>query len=260
MTPKKDKRVTAPMPSTGPARMRLARFLAAAGVGSRRSCEELISAGRVVVNGETVHTPAMDVDPDGDKIHFDGRPLQLAVSRYLFLHKPPGVTCSMSDRHARKVVADLIPTKFGRLFPVGRLDRDSEGALICTNDGDFADRLMHPRYRVEKTYRVHIRGRMSPDLTKRLIRGVRDGPDFLRVQRAAFLARNSEGGVLELVLTQGHKREIRRLCSTFDLRVTRLVRTAIGPIRLGSLPPGKWRFLTGAEVRSLMASARLKNG
>jgi len=232
--------------------MRLARFLAAGGLGSRRSCEELIRAGRVTVNGESVETPALNVDPDSDEIRLDGRAVQLAAFRYLLLHKPPGVTCSMSDEHARELVADLLPVHLGRLFPVGRLDRDSEGALICTNDGAFADRLMHPRHRIEKTYRVHVRGSLSSNLPKRLHHGIQDGPDFLHVQRAVFLAKNPSGGVLELVLNQGRKREIRRLCSAFDLRVVRLVRTAVGPVRLGNLPPGKWRFLTRNELLELL--------
>ncbi len=237
--------------------MRLARFLASGGVGARRACEELIRAGRVTVNGERVESPARNVDPGRDDVRFDGRPVRPAPMHYLLLHKPPGVTCSACDAHAERLVTELLPSRLGRLFPVGRLDRDSEGALICTNDGALADRLMHPRYGIEKVYRVHVRGTLTPGVTRRFRQGIRDGGEFLRVRRAVLLNRNSLGGVLELVLTEGRKREIRRLCAGLGLRVVRLVRTAIGPVRLGGLPPGKWRHLRPQEIEQLLAAARV---
>jgi len=234
----------------------LARFLASGGVGSRRACEELIRTGRVTVNREQVESPARNVDPTLDDIRLDGRPVRPAAVHYLLLHKPRGVTCSVRDVHAKRLVTELLPARLGRLFPVGRLDRDSEGALICTNDGAFADRLMHPRYGIEKTYRVHVRGPLTPGVTKQFRRGIRDGEELLRVRRATLLNRNSLGGVLELVLTEGRKREIRRLCAGLGLRVVRLVRTAVGTVRLGGLPPGKWRHLRPQEIEQLLAAAR----
>ncbi len=236
--------------------MRLARFLAAAGVASRRAAEEFIRSGRVQVNGKTITTPAYNVVPERDTVSCDGRPLRPAPSCVLLVNKPRGVTCSLKDAHAERLLSDILPRRFGRLFPVGRLDRDSEGALLCTNDGDLADRLMHPRYGVEKTYRVQVRGALPPGFCRTLEQGIRDEGELLRAVRARVLERLPDGAVLELVLREGRKREIRRMCRRSGLRVVRLVRVAIGPIRLGPLRPGQWRLLEPAEVAQLQGAGK----
>lgn len=233
-------------------RMRLARFLASAGVASRRACEALIRAGKVTVNGTCVVTPAFDVAPGQDDVRYAGRSVRAGVRRYLVLYKPAGVTCSAQDRHAARLVGDLVPGDAGRLFTVGRLDRDSEGLLLLTNDGEFAERLAHPRYQVPRRYHVWVQGELCPDGLEALRGGVRDAGEWLRPRSVRTLDRTPRGAVFEFVLTEGKKREVRRLCAAVGLSVRRLVRVGLGQLDLGRLSPGEWRDLSPAEVQGLL--------
>ncbi len=228
--------------------VRLARFLAACGLGSRRKCEEIIRNGQVTVNGQVVESPALNVDTRLDCICFGGQLLRIWSPCYLMLNKPPGYTCSASDSHAKRLVFQLLPTDRGRLFTVGRLDRDSEGLLIATNDGEFAQRLAHPRHAMAKVYRVNVSGDVSPADITAMTDGVIDQGERLRAESVEV--KGSSRGVteLEMVLRQGKKREIRRLCARVGLRVKRLRRLSIGGVKLGELKEGQWRELTPEEV------------
>jgi 23S rRNA pseudouridine2605 synthase len=226
---------------------RLQRALARAGFGSRRSCEELISAGRVKVNGRLA-TLGDKVDPTRDVVVLNGATVNLDPNvRYLALHKPVGVVTTMRDPHGRRDIREFVPDE-PRVFPVGRLDLDSEGLLLLTNDGDLAEALTHPRYGVEKEYLVEVQGTPTPKHLGALRRGVEldDGP--ARAASVRIVDARGERGQLALVMTEGRKREVRRLLAAVDLPVARLVRVRIGPISLGRLKAGAVRDLTADEV------------
>lgn len=235
---------------------RLQRALARAGFGSRRACEELIRAGRVTVNGR-VATLGDRVDPSRDQVAVGGHRVSTDPGlRYLAFHKPAGVTTTMHDRHASCDLRSFLPTG-ARVFPVGRLDRDTEGLLILTNDGDLANRLSHPRHGVEKEYLAEVDGIPTERRLGRLRRGVQldDGP--ARALSARVSGRAGPRGAVRLVMGEGRKREVRRMLDAVGLPVRRLVRVRIGPLRLGSLPPGAVRVLSAEEVRALYRAARL---
>ncbi|GIV06202.1 MAG: pseudouridine synthase [Fimbriimonadales bacterium] len=232
---------------------RLQKWLAFCGYGSRRACEQLIQQGRVQVNGTTA-TLGTKVDPERDVITVDGVRVQARQSLvYLMLNKPRGYVTTRKDPHAPRTVMQLLKGAPKGVFPVGRLDADSEGLLLFTNDGDFANRLMHPRYKLPKTYRVWVRGKPSEKALNRLREGVllEEGvtaPAIVRLIRAG-----SEQSLLEMVLREGRKRQIRRMCQAVGHPVQRLVRIAIGDLRLPrDLPPGKWRALTEEEYNALL--------
>jgi len=233
--------------------MRIARFLAAVGLGSRRACEHIVGAGRVTVNGEPVTTPACTVEPGVDDVRLDGRALALPPRHYLVLYKPRGVTCSARDRHAQQLVTELLPPRYGRLFSVGRLDRESEGVLLLTNDGKFAQRLAHPRHGVIKRYRVHCRGAVRERVLSRLRAGVNDRGERLQPQKVELVSAGAESAVLRFWLGEGRKREIRRLCGACGLRVERLVRESVGGVTAAGLRPGEYRELSAAEREQLDA-------
>ncbi|MFA5204642.1 MAG: pseudouridine synthase [Lentisphaeria bacterium] len=230
---------------------RLAKYLAACGLASRRACEEVIAAGRVTVNGTAVTTPAFNVTSGRDQVAVDGKPVAPQKRVWLALNKPPGYTCSAQDAHAVKLVFELLPADLGRLFTVGRLDRDSEGLLLLTNDGDCALHLAHPRYETTKIYRVWTPRLPTPELLRRLTTGIEDDGQFLQARHARVAGRAGAGAVVELTLTEGRKREIRRMFDALELPVQRLQRIAHGPVRLGSLPIGQWRHLTTVERNTL---------
>jgi len=233
---------------------RLQRALARAGHGSRRSSEELIAAGRVTVNGK-VATIGDKVDTERDDVQVDGTHLNLDPSvRYYALHKPAGVVTTMSDPQGRPDLTGFLPEQGSRVFPVGRLDRDSEGLLLLTNDGELANRLMHPRFAVEKEYLAEVEGTPSAKQLSRLRRGVdlEDGP--ARAASASAVAASGDRGAVRIVMTEGRKREVRRLLAEVGLPVTRLVRLRVGPVVLGGLAPGGLRELTPDEVRALSAA------
>jgi pseudouridine synthase len=230
---------------------RLQRALARAGLGSRRSCEELIAAGRVTVDG-TPATLGDRVDALRSTVRVDGIPVNLDPNvRYLALHKPAGVVTTMRDPQGRPDLRALVPTEGPRVFPVGRLDRDSEGLLLLTNDGEMGNRLLHPRFGVEKEYLAEVEGKPTSRHVGRLRTGVvlEDGPAAAKDARVVD-ARPARGAV-RIVMTEGRKREVRRMLAEVGLPVIRLVRVRIGPIRLGGMAPGEVRELTAAEIRAL---------
>jgi 23S rRNA pseudouridine2605 synthase len=226
--------------------LRLNRFLAAAGIGSRRHCDELIAAGRVTINGQTC-TNFSAQPGERDHVKVDGKLVRKERPLHIALHKPAGFVSTRKDPRARDTIFDLLPAKFPRLFNVGRLDAQSEGLLILTNDGDLAQRLMHPRYKIDKEYEVTLDRRWDPKLTPKLLRGILLDGEPARI--ANLHTRTPTR--LRIVLRQGINRQIRRMFEAMGYRVERLVRTRIGNLRLGDLPRGHWRALAKSELASL---------
>jgi 23S rRNA pseudouridine2605 synthase len=231
--------------------VRLARFLASCGVASRRACEELIRAGHIRVNGETVSTPAFTVLPERDRVDCRGVAVLPQSPVWLLLNKPPGYTCSARDDHAAKLIFELVPAHLGRLFSVGRLDRDSEGLIVLTNDGDLAQSLAHPSREVRKTYYVEASGALRPAGLASLRQGITDAGEFLRPLAVTLEDVTGNRTRLRFVLQDGRKREVRRLCAAVGLQVRLLRREMLGPLRLGTLPLGHWRTLEAAEIEAL---------
>lgn len=233
--------------------VRLQKFLAEAGVASRRAAEQIILTGRVTVNGAPVRELGTKVHPDRDEIAVDGDPVRVRRKIYIALNKPSGFLCTRKDPLGRHTIGDLLPKEWSHLVNVGRLDRESEGLLFLTNDGDFALRLTHPRYGVRKVYRVGVEGLVKHSLLKKFTEGVRDCGELLKAEKARLLSANNSRSILELELAEGKNREIRRLLAALDLNVERLQRIQIGRIKLGELRSGKWRTLTEPEIKSLLA-------
>ncbi|HLH46759.1 MAG TPA: pseudouridine synthase [Acidimicrobiales bacterium] len=235
------------MSTEGP---RLQKLLAERGFGSRRASEELIAAGRVTVNGERA-VLGRRVDPEHDRVEVDGVPVATrpGLVHYL-LNKPVGVLSTASDPEGRPTVVQLVPPE-PRVYPVGRLDADTEGLLLLTNDGDLAYRLSHPRFGVEKEYLAQVRGRVSPGAVRRLREGVALEDGVTAPARATLVA----PGVLRIVIHEGRNRQVRRMCDAVGHPVQRLVRVRLGPLRDQGLPPGAWRALEPGEVRALEEAA-----
>ncbi len=236
-------------------KIRLQKVLAQCGVASRRKAEELIVQGSVKVNGKTAQL-GDKVDPKKDKITVKGRRVSAAAKNkyyYIMLHKPRGFVTTMDDEKGRHCVAELVRDVPARVYPVGRLDRESEGLLLMTNDGDFANKVTHPSEHVAKVYRVTVR----PDITKEQVQQMCDGIviDGRRTKPCeVHVIKRDEGRVvLEIILREGRNRQIRKMCAKLGLEVARLKRTMIGQVKLGMLPQGKWRELTRDEVRRLTA-------
>jgi 23S rRNA pseudouridine2605 synthase len=232
--------------------VRLQKFLADAGVASRRAAEQMIVAGRISINGATVRELGTKVDPDHDAVIFDGRRVRVRRKIHLALNKPPGYVCTRDDENHRRTIFDLLPKEWGHLHSVGRLDKDSEGLIFLTNDGQFSLRLTHPRYGVQKVYQVIIEGRVGSALLERFVRGMRLGGEWLKADSARLLSVNNSHSVVEMTLTEGKNREIRRLFESEQMIVSRLQRVRIGPIKLGELPLARWRTLTESEIKSLL--------
>lgn len=232
-------------------RERLQKLISSAGIASRRAAEEMIAAGRVTVNGETA-APGMSADPEQDRILVDGQALRLPDRRrYIVLHKPRGYVTTMHDDRGRPTVAGLTADAGGRLYPVGRLDMDSEGLLILTDDGAAANALMHPSRRVDKVYTVFVQGADIHGAVAKL-RAMEDleGEPIAR-PKVTLLERRGDRAELQMVIHEGKNRQIRRMCAACGLYVSRLIRVAEGPITLGSLPAGKWRCMTEDEISYL---------
>ncbi|HET9440044.1 MAG TPA: pseudouridine synthase [Longimicrobiales bacterium] len=236
--------------------MRLQKFLANAGVSSRRKAEELIARGRVKVNGRVVTELGTKVDGAKDVIAVDGKKIESAETIWIALHKPRGYLSTRSDPQGRPTVYDLLPPSLHGLFYVGRLDLDSEGLLLLTNDGDTANRMLHPRYEVERVYEVLARGEVKPDKIDMLLDGVEldDGVATAESVKVLGVTRNEMR--MRLTLREGKKREVRRMLWAVGHKVLRLKRLSYGPIQLGRLPEGKWRKLTEAELRSLPGKSK----
>ena len=226
----------------------LERVFSKAGVGSRTEARSWIGAGRVRVNGQVIQNPEHWVALDRDRITLDGKPVRAADKTYLLLYKPKGYLTTYRDPAGRPTVYDLLQDAGTWLAPVGRLDRDTSGLLLLTNDTDFAERVMNPEFKVPKTYQVKTATRLSDEQLDQLRSGVElpDGPT-----QPATVTRLRDGArhtFLELTITEGRNRQVRRMIEAIDSKVLKLVRTAIGPIRIGDLPIGKWRALTAEEV------------
>ena len=239
--------------------IRLQKFLAETGVASRRHCEELIRAGRVKVNGEPVSTVGTKVSPANDRILLDGKPVATQKKFYVALNKPAGYLCTAKDTHNRHTVFDLLPKSWPRLHTVGRLDFDTEGLLFLSNDGDFSLHLTHPRYKVPKRYEVLITGILSEPQAAQLISGMWVDEERMKADKVTNIRHLSSQTRFEMVLTQGKKRQIRRMLSAMGHRVVRLKRLNIGSLELGSLKTGRWRFLTTSEVRALAGKNYSRN-
>jgi len=230
--------------------MRLNRYLALCGLGSRRACEEIILGGGVRVNGRAVRELAVVVQP-GDTVVARGRVVKPAAARYVVLHKPPGVLSSRASQGGKPVVYDLLPREAATLPHVGRLDAESEGLLLLSNDGALAQALTHPSRHVEKEYEVILDRSFDAKFIPKLLKGI-----YLEEGRAKAAAVHIEGAnKLRVVLTQGINRQIRRMFAALGYKVKRLTRTRLGPLRLGRLPRGSWRELTAREIDSLRKAA-----
>ena len=238
--------------------IRLQKLLATSGVASRRKCEELMLAGEVEVDGEVVTRLGTKVDPRTAVIRVSGKRLPpVSPHVYLVLNKPRGVVSTMSDPEGRPTLTDYVGDRPERLFHVGRLDTDTDGLILLTNDGDFAQRLAHPSYEVEKTYVAEVRGAVDKATVRTLLAGVtlEDGP--VEVRRARVVSTTADRGIVELVIHEGRNRIVRRLLAEIGHPVQRLTRTAIGPVRIGNLKQGTLRELGADEVGSLLDSADL---
>ena len=241
-----------------PGGVRLQKVLAAAGVGSRRHCEELIGAGRVEVDGETVRRFGARVDPAHQVIRVDGKRIPSRQDLvYLAFNKPPGVLTTMSDPRGRATVTDFLGGRAERLFHVGRLDYDTEGLMLLTNDGELAHRLAHPRYGVLKTYLAEVSGPVPKDLGRRLMTGIELADGVAAADRFRVAERAGPRVLVEITLHEGRKRIVRRMLAEAGHPVTRLVRTDVGPVRLGGLKPGGVRELTTREIGDLYAAVGL---
>jgi len=236
--------------------VRLQKMLADCGVASRRKSEEMISAGDVKVNGVTA-VIGQKVDVQKDKVTVKGKPVDSKVNAvYVMLHKPRGFITTMSDEMDRKCVAELVKDVPERIYPVGRLDRDSEGLLLMTNDGEFANAMTHPSLHIPKTYRVTIHPSISEDQLTQISVGIVIDGRKTAPARVNVVSQESGRVVLEIVLYEGRNRQIRKMCEQLGLEVARLKRIAVGQLKLGMLQQGKWRFLTAEEVKRLTAGAK----
>jgi 23S rRNA pseudouridine2605 synthase len=233
---------------------RLNKYLAHAGIGSRRHCEELIVRGRVAINGRVVRELATKVE-DGDAVAVDGQPLHSEKLVYWLVNKPRGYLCTNFDPAGRPRAVDLVPHVSQRVYTVGRLDEDSEGLLLLTNDGELANRLTHPRFGVEKTYQVQVAGHPSREDIEQLLKGVWLSDGHVRARRVRRLKAQGDSAWLEIVLNEGKNREIRRMLARLGHKVMVLRRIAIGPVHLDKLRRGKARRLKVEELENLRRSA-----
>lgn len=231
--------------------IRLQKFLAEAGVASRRAAEEFITQGRVRVNGEIIRLLGTKVDPHRDSVEVDGKVVRAHKKIYLALHKPAGYVCSHKDEEGRRTIYDLLPTEWRMVSSVGRLDYKSEGLIFLTNDGEFALRLTHPRYGIQKKYVVGVEGEVTPEMVQLFKQGIYDEGEKLQALSVHVLSRSRSKSLVEMTLAEGKNREIRRMFETQGMKVKDLVRVQIGKIKLGELKAGRWRTLTSSEIKSL---------
>ena len=234
--------------------VRVQKYISQAGVASRRQAEVMLGEGRIAINGERVTSPGVRVVPGTDTVSLDGRVVRPASRRWIVFHKPAGVLCTRTDPHGGETVYDLLPDWAGGLRYVGRLDRDTRGLLLLTNDGDLAARLAHPSGRVEREYLAGVAGKVTAGALRRLKRGVEleDGP--ARPKRVRRIQLDEDEWGVTLVLTEGRKREVRRMLKSVGHPVRTLVRTRFGPFRLGGLKPGSWRPARASELNAARAA------
>ena len=238
--------------------MRLNRFLAAAGLGSRRSCEELVLRGSVSVNGTYVRDLATRISPDDD-VRVHGRTVHAIASRTILLNKPAGYTTTRSDRHAERTIFDLLPSDCGHLFHVGRLDRESEGLILLTNDGDLAHRATHPSYGLKKKYLVEIKGLFGKSQIAALLEGVELEDGLARALEVTTVREiEPKHYWVEVTIHEGRFHIVRRMFDYLEVEVLRLIRTDFGPINIGEIKSGRWRALSQAEIEKMFNALSLK--
>lgn len=236
---------------------RLQKWLASCGYGSRRACEQLIQAGRVKVNNETVPM-GTKIDPEQDRIEVDGTVVsQPCAPVYLILNKPPGYTTTRKDPHAKRTVMELLKGVKEPVYPVGRLDADSEGLLLFTNDGELTYRLLHPRYKVPKTYRVSLQHAPSDEALQQLREGIELEDGITAPAEVSWVKRSAGQIILDITLHEGRKRQVKRMFRAVGSPIIRLMRVQFGPLRLGELPPAQWRYLTAPEIEALRRATNL---
>ena len=228
-------------------------ILARAGIASRRAAEEMIRCGRVTVNGQVVQTMGLKIDPLRDVVACDGTPVAFEQKVYVLLNKPAGFVTTLADPQGRPVVADLVSDFPQRLFPVGRLDLDTEGALLMTNDGELGNFILHPRYEVNKTYEALVVGTPTQAELQLLEHGVEVDGQRTRPARVRVLAHRPRQTLVEVIIHEGKKRQVRKMFAAIRHRVIHLRRTAYGRLRLGDLPPGKYRVLTGDDLKKIFS-------
>jgi 23S rRNA pseudouridine2605 synthase len=232
-------------------KVRLNKFLRDCALGSRRKCEELITGGVVKINGETVTNLATLVDTENDTVEVNGEAIEVGEKIYVAANKPVGCLVTAADPHGRETLFDAVPGLAKGLFPVGRLDMDSEGLVLLTNDGKLGHRLAHPRYEVERKYEATVKGAAGDDLAEALERGIELEDGIARARECRMLERSEDSTVLGITLTEGRKREIRRMLAACGYEVISLKRTSFGGVGLGGLHPGRWRRLSREELRTL---------
>ena len=237
-------------------RIRLQKYLSMCAVASRRKAEELIAQGKVKVNGKVAQI-GDKVSPRHDTVTVSGKKITAGRKNiYIMLHKPRGFITTMDDEMGRKCVAELVSDVGARVYPVGRLDKDSEGLLLMTNDGEFANFMTHPSKHVPKTYRVTVRPGVNEDILNKLTTGIMIDGKMTLPADVKVLTEEPGRVVMEIVICEGRNRQIRKMCEELGLEVARLKRTAVGPLRLGMLPQGKWRELTPSEINSLRKASK----
>lgn len=235
--------------------VRLQKFLADAGVASRRASEQFILDGRVSVNGKIIRLLGTKIDPLHDGVAVDGKIIRAKRKLYLALHKPRGCVCSHKDELNRPTIYELLPREWQIVSSVGRLDFNSEGLIFLTNDGQFALRLTHPRYGVRKKYVATVEGKVEHEMIEKFTHGVFHDGEKLRAEKAILISASKSQSVVELELSEGKNREVRRLFESQGLTVNKLLRTQIGKIKLGELKPGRWRTLTETEIKTLLSES-----
>lgn len=232
---------------------RLQKILAKAGIASRRSAEQLIRDGRIQVNGQVVMEMGCKADPKHDQITCDGKPMAFEEKMYVLLNKPAGYVTTLSDPQGRPVVTDLLTDIPLRLFPVGRLDLDTEGALLMTNDGELGNSILHPTFEVKKTYEALVAGSPSSDKLNRLEQGIELDGFKTRPAAIRVLKRHKDQTLIEIIIHEGKKRQVRKMFQALNHRVLHLKRTAYGQLKLGTLPLGKYRVLTPDDLKKIFS-------
>lgn len=236
--------------------MRIAKYLAHSGIASRRQCEELIKAGQVKVNGAVITALGTQVNPDVDIIELRGEIITNSQSAvYYLLNKPPGYICSAYDPQGRPTVVDLIKNRGERIYPVGRLDYDTAGLIILTNDGEFANLMVHPRYKIKKTYEAWVKGRVREQELKPLTKGIMLEDGMTAPAEVRLLRIKAQESLIKIVIHEGRKRQVKRMCAAIGHPVIRLERTGFGFLSLDGLKEGQYRFLSNSEVKALKDSA-----
>lgn len=231
--------------------MRLNKYIADSGYASRRKADALIQAGHVRLNNETVTKPFIDVS-SRDKVEVKGEAISPCRHSYIIFHKPKGVTVTVKDRFADKRIIDFIPAKFGRLYPVGRLDRDSTGLIILTNDGDFCHKVTHPKFEVEKEYLIKVSGTVKGKDALRAKKGLRDENEFLKVEDIHLIRKGENNSMVKVVIREGKKRHLRRLFKALGFTVLTLKRVRIGKLVLGDLKEGEYKVIGPNRIYSLL--------